>query len=186
MTIIDNRHKPVGNVGGFMVTPSATVTRPANTTQYAANDLIANSASATAVTAMEFTNVARYSGGSFSIRRARMTKDDDDVTAATFRLHLFAADPFATDPQVGDNGTLVGALNATITDYLGSISFDMTASPDIYNTAGNAAIGVPALGNEINAKLSSGTSIYGVLEATGTYTPASGEIFTLILEVIQD
>lgn len=154
-----------------MVT-TASFTRPADTTQYAVGDLVANSTTAGSVAAMQF------AGGPTVIRRARLTKSDDDVTAATFRVHLFSSDPTATAPANGDNGAI--SLNTAIADYLGSFSFDMTASPDIYNTAGNVAVGVPVIGNEVMVPWTG--SVYGLLEVRGTYTPASAEVFTVDLE----
>lgn len=157
--------------------PRASFTRPANTTQYAAGDLVANSATAGDVAPMIFpTPQAMAYGG--QVRRARLYKSDDDVTAPTFRLHLFSGDPTATAPQNGDNGALL--LKTSITEYLGSIALDLTAV-DIYNTAGNADAGVPLAGEEINFRA---YQLYGLLAAVGTYTPASAEVFTAELEVI--
>lgn len=174
---------PIGRVGGHTATPSATVTRPADTTQYASGDLIANSTTAASVTAMSFMAARTAHEGSFMIRRARLYKDDDDTTAAKFRLHLFDADPTGTAPSSGDNGAI--QLTDIVDNHLGSIDFDASTSPDIH-TDGNMAIGVPIQGTEIIAILSSGTTIYGLLEARDTYTPASGEIFTVVLEILQD
>ena len=173
----------IGSVGGHTAVVSSTVTRPSNTTQYAIADLIANSETAGSVTAMSWTTAARVAAGSFMLRRARLYKDDDDVTAAQFRLHLFDSDPASTNPANGDNGAI--SLTNVLDNHLGSIDFDMTASPDIH-TEGNMAIGVPIQGFEISVKLSSGRTIYGLLEARATYTPASGEVFTAVLELLQD
>lgn len=148
--------------------------RPANATQYTSGDLVANDTTAGSVTPLTFGGFAGV------VRRAILTKDDDDVTAAKFRLHLFSGSPTATAPEVGDNGALTGGLNTALAEYLGSIDFDMTASPDIYNTAGNLAVGIPLKGQEIFVPGGGGT-IYGLLEARDTYTPASGETFVVEL-----
>lgn len=171
---------PFPSIESLVLTPSDTVTRPANTTQYASGDLIANSATASAVTALSFAVGVRPDAG-IKIRRAHLHKDDDDVTAATFRLHLFTSDPTATDPTNGDNGAL--QLTGVLASAIGSFDLDMTSSPDIH-TDGNKVFAAPAVGSEINVQLSSNT-IYGLLEARGTYTPASGEVFTVTLEVQQ-
>lgn len=158
------------------VTASASVTRPSNTTQYASGDLIANDTTAGNVTPLSFP------GGAGIVRRALLTKSDDDTTSAKFRLHLFSADPTSTAPANGDNGAI--SLNAAIAEYLGSFDFDMTASPDIYNTAGNFAVGLPVQGTEVLVPVSANT-VYGLLEARGTYTPASAEAFTVKLELLR-
>lgn len=155
---------------------TATVTRPANTTAYASGDLIANSATASEVTAMEFT--AGASGTPGKILTARLYKSDDDVTTASFRLHLFTASPVATAPTNGDNGAI--QVTTDEAGYVGSIDFDMT-DIDIH-TGGNVAVGVPFDSREIYFKLASNLSaLYGLLEARGTYTPASAEVFTVEL-----
>lgn len=169
-------------IGGVVHVATASFTRPANTTQYATGDLVANSATAASVTPLTF-EAGRGPGNGISIRRARLYKSDDDITSASFRLHLFSGDPTASALTAGDNGAI--SLNTAITEYLGSIDVDMTASPDIYNTAGNLAVGVPLQGVEINHRPSSNV-IYGLLEARGTYTPASGETFTVALEIMQN
>lgn len=176
-------HEHLGRVGGYIVNPQAQFTRPGNTTQYASGDLIANSTTASEISAMVFSDAARVPGGSFLIRRARLYKNDDDVASAQFRLHLFDADPTDTDPSNGDNGAI--QLTGCIDNHLGSIDLDINVSPDIH-TDGNWASGVPLQGSEISVKLGSGRDIYGLLEARSTYTPASGEVFTVVLEVLQD
>lgn len=155
---------------------TASFTRPANTTQYAAGDLVANSATAASVTPMTFTICETAGFG--VIRDAQMYKSTDAVTTATFRLHLFKNDPTATALSNGDNGAI--QVNTDETGYVGSIDFDMT---DIdVAVGGNTATGVPFDSREIYFKLPAGSNaLYGLLAATGTYTPASGEVFTVEL-----
>lgn len=173
----------VGSVAvGVVHEASDSFARATGTTQYASGDLVANSTTAASVSPLTFV-AARGPGNGAMVRRARLYKSDDDVTAATFRLHLFKQDPTDAAPTAGDNGAI--GLNTTITDYLGSIDLDMTASPDIYTSAGNVAIGTPIQGSEIIFRPSSNT-IYGLLEARGTYTPASAETFTVVLELVQN
>ena len=174
-----------GIEGSPTVNVSTTVTRPDNTTAYTAADLIANSATAGSVTPLTFLRCARDNGpGAFIIRRARLYKDDDDVTNAKFRLHLFDADPTGTAPTNGDNGAI--QLTGVLANTLGSIDFDLSSSPDIH-TDGNCGVGVPLQGSEICVDLTgTNRTIWGLLEARAAYTPASGEIFTVLLEIIQD
>lgn len=166
----------LGFVGGKTVRASANFTRPADTTAYASTDLVANSTTAGSVAAMSFT-VARVAGGSGMIRRCRIRKSGTSVTNASFRLHLFNAAP-ATITN-GDNGAF---SVSGVADYLGA--FDVNV--DRAFTDGAAGNGLPINGSEINFALTSGTAIYGLLEARGAYTPASGEVFTVSLEVLQN
>lgn len=157
-------------------TAIAAFARPADTTQYAIGDLVADTTTAGEVVPLAF------AGGPALVRRAMLTKDDDDTTSASFRLHLFASDPVASAPENGDNGAL--SLNTGIAAYLGSLDFAFGTAPDIYATAGNVAIGVPLQGSEIFVPASVNT-LYGLVEARGAYTPASGETFSATLELLR-
>ena len=157
----------------MIFTPFYTFTRPADTTAYTAADLVANSATAASVVPISWG--INGSGRWGTIRGARLYKSNKTVTAASFKLHLFGANPGV--PTNGDNGALVVASAA---DYLGQIALDMSTAGFAGGTTGafqraTAAINfnVPAL----NMKL------YGLLEAVGAYTPASAETFTATLEI---
>ena len=64
----------------MIITPTDSFTRPANTTQYAANDLVANSTTAGSVVPLSFpTNQIRLQG---IIRRVRLYKSAASATAA--------------------------------------------------------------------------------------------------------
>lgn len=161
-----------------VVEVSTTVTRPADTTQYAVGDLVANSTTAGSVTALTFANVARADQTgcrSFYIRKVRLFKSGTSTTSASFRLHLYKSSPLA--PANGDNGAFSTARNG----YMGG--FDITV--DRAFTDGAQGNGVPIVGSEVGGQLSSGTTIYGLLEARDTYTPSSGETFTIELVVWQ-
>lgn len=167
--------------GGLTKIFSANFTRPADTTQYASGDLVANSTTAASVAALSF-SVARITGGTGLIRRAKIVKSDADATGATFRLHFFDADPCSTAPTNGDNGAL--SLSASVDEdmYMGSIDIDLSALPDIF-AGGNVGWGAPTEGQEIAFNVD---TVYCLIEARGTYTPASSEVFDVFIEVQQD
>jgi len=166
----------IGIAGGVIARPSANFTRPADTTAYASGDLVANSTTAGSVTAMSFT-VARVAAGNGMIRRARIRKSGTSTSGATFRLHLYNAAPSTITN--GDNGAF---STSGVADYLGAIDVNV----DRAFTDGAAGNGLPITGAEINFKLASGTTIVGLLEARGAYTPGNAEVFTVDLEVIQN
>ena len=141
---------------------SARFTRPADTTAYASGDLVANSTTAGSVAAMQF-NVG---GGVYQIRRVRIYKSGTGVTNASFRAHLYGASPTAAN---GDNSAWSTSKAA---DYFGSV--DVTVDKAFTDGAGGNAT------CEINCA-SPGT-LYALLEARGAYTPASAEVFNLVLE----
>ncbi len=155
------------------ITPSASFTRPANTTAYGAGDLVANSATSGEVVPMEFM-VSKLSHGRGKARRARLHKNDATTTNASFTLHLFTAAPTVTN---GDNGALAVSTAAA---YLSAVAIDMTSGA----FAGTSdLIDFAAVNPEINFDLESGRKIYGLLEAEAAYVPASGEVFTVTLEI---
>ncbi len=160
---------------GYAANPTASFTRPADTTAYAIGDLIANSTTAGSVAPMQFT-VAREAAGSCMIRRVKITTSNASALNAQKRLHLYSAAP---TPVNGDNG--VFSTNGAAT-YLGA--FDVTM--DRAFTDGATGFGVPVVGSDVLVKLSSGQIVYGLLEARSAITPASGSTITVILETLQN
>ncbi len=151
---------------------AASFSRPANITAYAAGQLVANSTTAGSVTLLDF---GILDG---NVERVRIRKNSNGVTAATFRLWLYAI-PFSqalTSITVanGDGGafapsTLSGRLgrvtNAAM-DAVGTEAFGSMAPDDAtrYPFAGQRGV--------------------GLLEARGAYTPVSGEQFFLSLTAV--
>lgn len=162
-----------GQVSGHTARVSASFVRPANTTAYVSGDLVANNVTAGNVTPMSFASGRDEGDLGGMIRRVRLRKTGTALTGASFRLHLYSAAPA---PSNGDNGVWLtdGAAN-----YVGSL--DVTC--DKAFTDGAAGNGVPTSGAEINFL---SAVLYGLLEARGAYTPASGESFTLTLEMLQN
>jgi hypothetical protein len=165
----------MGQVGGTTTRAGASFNRPADITQYAIGDLVANNVTAGSVVPMQFT-AARIAAGSGMIRRAKIRKSGTSITAASFRLHLYLTLP---TPSNGDNGPWLTDDSA---NYIGS--FDATM--DRVFTDGASGIGVPSVGSEVNFALASGQILYGLLEARDTYTPVSGETFTCVLEDLEN
>lgn len=166
-----------------IVTPSANFTRPANTTAYAAGNLVANSTTAGSVTPMSWT-AARVNAGNFYVRRFRMTLSSKSITNTSFRLHLFTVTP-ATITN-GDGG----AFNVTTANEFCTMDALVSATDPLNWEAGadvSIGYGVPGKGNECNAVAAGGTTtVFGLLEARAAYTPASGETITVIPEIHQN
>lgn len=154
--------------------PSANFTRPADTTAYAAGDLVANSTTAGSVSPMSLT-VARNAAGSFLIHRLKLHKSGTGTTNAIFRAHLFRA---TTTVVNGDNGAL---SMAGVANYLGSVDIAV----DQAFTDGAAGFSSLAM-LDMAVKLASGQAVFALLEARATYTPVSAEVFTLTAEVVQN
>lgn len=156
----------------------ASFTRPADTTAYAAGDLVANSTTAGSVVPLSFSGAVRTTGDCVRIERVRIEKSGTSLTNASFRLHLFESSP---TPTVGDNGVYNNAgvlATNSILSHAGTFPVTMTWS----GSDGAMGIGVPTTGNGATISPTSGTTLFGLLEVTAAYTPASGEIFYVVLE----
>ena len=156
--------------------------RPADTTQYTANDLVAPQTAVVASNTIEIPNAVQHPGEAFRIDVVRVRKSSISLTAASFRVHLFRAVPTWT---VGDNGAggAITALACDITNHVGYVDVTMDAASA---TASSSAYGKanPATGSITIAPLT-GTSIFVALQALSTYTPASAETFSIGLEGIR-
>lgn len=150
---------------------SANFTRPANTTAYASGDLVANNTTAGSVAAMQFTVSVGYGRG-LKIKSVKLETDNTTATNADFRLHLYASDPTVTN---GDNG----AWLTTETNHIGYVDLDtlLAFSDAIANTTPYDDT------QNIYWRLATGQILYGLLEARGAYTPASGEVYTVTLNI---
>lgn len=156
---------------GAIYVASASFSRPADTTQYAIGDLVANSTTAGSVVPIPMV-VTHAVGGGVKVCRARLLKSGATVTSASFRVHLYRDSPTPTN---GDNG----AWLTTVSGYLGF--FDLTMAQTFSDDAQGR--GVPSVGDAIRCMPATGSrTIYALLEARATYTPGSSEEFTLYLE----
>lgn len=169
---------PVFASSKLVAVPTSNFTRPADTTAYASSDLVANSTTNSSVTPLSWT-APRYATGSGHVRRARLKKSTNATTNASFRLHLYLTSPTCTN---GDNA----AWLTTQSGYLGSFDLDISGSNGrVFSDPAAEVIGVPAVGSECGFDVASGSTIYGLLEARGAYTPGSAEVFTVELEIVQ-
>ena len=170
-------------VGSSVSKVGVEFTRPADTTGYTAKDVVSNSTSAPTV--LTFADFARANNGSGLIVRARLMTDKKDCTAS-FRLHLFHTEPTA----INDNSPYL-LLYANAANRIGMIDFPAMTSEDATNsTAANSmrpssdgGYGPPNLWYQAAA---ASRAIYGILEATAAFTPASGQKFYVELAAIND
>lgn len=150
---------------------SDSFSRPANTTAYAAGDLVANDATAGNVTPLKF-QVGDKGG---LLAGVRLEKSDTGVTNADFSVHLFAVEPTVAN---GDNG----AFSVDVADKLADIDLDtmVAGTDDAYALLNAGATALP-----ISLALP-GTVVYGLIEADGAYTPASSETFLVELLLVSE
>lgn len=168
----------VSTPGGIATIPSATMTRPADTTAYASGDLVANSTTAGSVTGLVFANAVRVNEN-FRIERVRLRKSGPSITNASFRVYICRALPVLS---VGDNAQLNNSGVMAIDDVSYIVDwFDITMARG--GTAGAFGVGVPNIGSAIAlSPVDPSTTLIGLIEATAAYTPVSGETFNCVLE----
>lgn len=163
-------------VGGIKNRVSAAFTRPADTNVYAAKDTVADATSGALV--MTFTGMARITGGGGYIVKATIMTDQTTNTEQ-FRLHLFNASPTALQ----DNAACTAPLYASASSYVCSITFPGCATEGTGTTAAyaNATPNSAGANLPMSFTCAADANLYGLLEATVGFTPASGQKFTVIL-----
>lgn len=143
----------------------ANFSRPADTTPYAAADLVADNTTAGSVTPLKF----GIGAGGFAIRAAHLEKSDTGITNADFKMHFYTEEPTVAN---GDNG----AFSSDHAGYVGTIDLPaMTAYSDV------AAAVMQGQGVFGYAKTQGG--LWALIEVDAAYTPVSGETFTATVTV---
>lgn len=150
----------------ILVAPAdAQITRPADTTAYAAGDLIANSTTAGSVVPMSFTGATRTgSGGSGQILGWLGRKSGS--VPATIRYHFLKTAHAVTN---GDNGALL-FTTLDIDNYLGYMDVVFSAIA-IFGSGGSSV--ARSFDPPIPYVLASGDTIYVFAQAIDPFTPAN-------------
>lgn len=163
--------------GDIIVTPSSSFTRPANTTVYTVNTVVANSTTAGSVVFPSWT-VTRANAGNSYVRRAVMvTTNHTLATAGNFVLYLFTG-TVAPTTAAGDDVAFSAAV--TLVNEFCAIPITLTEK----GSDDSIGRGAPDIGSECNFVAGAGVStIWGLLTVTSAYTPISAEVEKLILEV---
>lgn len=150
---------------------SASFSRPADTTQYTAGDVVGP---VTTPAMQAFAGAAKSNGGSGRILEVMMAFDLETITTATFRLHWFNAN---VAPQA-DNVAFTG-ISTNPERYLGYIDPPILVTQaggtlgQIRHTAGVSTTSTMPF----NYQCASGDSgLYLVISALGAYTPKSAGI----------
>ena len=149
---------------------SASQTRPNDTTAYTALDVVGQNPAAN----LTFANVLPDAGGTFVILGARLRIDAAAIPAGmtTFRLHLYSEAPTA----IADNA----AYNLPAADrakYLGYVTIGniLDIGDTLYLQSDNI---------NVTGKLAAAsTSLFGILQTVGAYTPTASVVKTITLNV---
>lgn len=160
----------IGAVSRGLAVPSATFTRPTDTTAYVAGDLVANSVTAGSVVPLSL-SVGRFTGATGRIKQVRLSKSTATLTNAVFKVHFYTVSP---TPANGDNAAWSTDQAAT---YIGSVGVTM----DRAFTDGTFGLSDTDLGYVAVAQ-----TIYALIEAGAGYGPGNAEVFVLQAMIEQD
>lgn len=168
--MIYERNAGINNGGSVAI--SASSTRPDNTDAYIAGDVVGTSPA----TNISFSGVSSVAGGSVVLQSISLRIDVAAIPAgmSTFRLHLYNADPTAIADSAAYN-----LPSGDRTKYLGFIEVDTPI--DLGDTLW---VQKDNIGMLINLATGS-TSLYGMLETRGGYTPTALVAKTLALHVLE-
>jgi len=149
---------------------TVTITRPADTTPYTANDAMGDT-NGSAILA--FAGLAKSGGGEVMITSIEMQMDISGVISgmSTYYLHLYNAAPAAIadnaawDFATADRGKYLGRI-----PLFGLVDLGGTLFAD--NDKINKQIKLP------------GTTLYAVLQTVGGFTPASGAVTKVTIHTV--
>lgn len=152
--------KPViGPMTSILTPVSNAFTRPADTDEYTADDLIANDVSAGSVVPLSW--ASRLGAG--TIRRVKVSKGNPAVATPTIRLWLFSAAPVVA---AGDND----AFASSLADVIDHVDVEVTSAGSDEAT-GWASCDIPYAAD----------TVYALMQTRDVFAPASEEVFTVEL-----
>ena len=154
-------------------TATVSFTRPADTTQYGLADAISDATTTATAATFAIPGMASVNGGFGRIHSLTLHKSDQDLTGADFDVAFFTGQPVATG--FDDNA----ALAITDTEWKQCVGVvPLTAAANGASVA-NGDLFCARNVNLVYKCETSVRSLYFVVVARGTYTPASAEVFTL-------
>ena len=165
--------------GGVSTVVTARFTRPADTTQYTANDNVGPNA--TTGGPIQFKDCVRYEGGTGKIWSALMFVSTDAGTNPSFDLVLFDT-PNLTVAADNAAGTIT---DSELTNAVFIITFDGTVAANTATVGPNLIIGASNVGQLFKCAPNT-RDLWAVVVDRGGYTPASAETFTFKIGIEQD
>lgn len=168
--------------GGYTEAVWANVTRPNDTSVYAAGDTVTDNTATGSATNLTFTNVARANGGTGIITRSAVVSTNNSSAPATFVLNLFTTAPATSGDNVAgafSDAELQGGL------YVGEMVFNL--SRPVNPAAAGSGNRVYRCLDPLPFKCAAGTrNLIGVLQVDGAYTPIAQERFDVGLYLEQN
>lgn len=150
---------------------TVSLTRPSNTTDYAAGDVVTDGSQSRFV----FEELSEFKGKGGIIQNAVLISSANQATKIDADLFLFAADVTDLD---ADNAAFT-PTDDQLKNCIGVIDFadaSFKAGDGQSGASGNAICVAANVGIAFH-----GDTLYGVLVARNAYTPVSAEVFTVSL-----
>lgn len=167
-------YAPVGAVvSGHSTTITNTLTRTADTNAYTAGDVVGSSVSSGGAV-LTFTGLGPANGGAVMITGASLLIESTGIISGetSYTLHLYSTSPTSA---LADNAAF-DLPSGDRDEYLGSISLGTPA--DVGSTL---YIRTDQLNMQI---LAASADVYGYLVTVGAYTPTSGRVYRIGLNVV--
>lgn len=157
---------------GFPVSVSTDITRPADTTAYAANDALSNSTSAPTSGGFTLSSICRKSGGSVLITDVIVTTSNDAATLLQGEVWIFNQ----SVTNINDN-TAFAVSDSEIKTCVAKVPFALEdAGNNGFYHSQNLSILVTASGS---------ADLRFLVRVKNAYTPANAEVITVIVKGIQ-
>ena len=158
---------------GAITNPTSTLTRPANTTPYSVNNIVASSTTAGSIVVPSFA-IANSAGGAIVPRIRINTNVTTGWGAVNLLVTLWTTAPTYTNGDGSAYAVATGSANR-----VGQYQVTLTQNGD-----GAAGEGMPNVGNAASIKLASGTAVYWDIQILTAATPISGQTFTITPELL--
>lgn len=163
---------------GSFIRREGSVTLPSGTPTYASGDLVANSATAGSVVPITLSDIVRAEGAGFRCDCVRLRKSGTSITNASFRVLIFDRSPTVS---AGDDAAFLSGSTYAVSDIAHLLAtYDVTM-----DRAGTAGATGPAATSSAGVRTlvpASGTSLFALIMALGSYTRVASETFTVTVE----
>ncbi len=157
-------------------------TRPSDTTQYSAGDSVSDNATTATAATFALHSMGAMSGMGGVIHSVTLHKTDQDATGADFDIYFFSG------PVVGSGFEDNAAIAITDAEWQTCIGFvSLTATSNAVSVVTGDLYCKSNLDLPYQCGADTATVVaplYFVVVARGTYTPASGEVFTLTVGAV--
>lgn len=170
-------------VSGIGKTVAGTVTRPANGDAYVSGDSVTDTGGA----AITFDGCGRVAGGTGFIVGATLIDSANQATKPVTELWIFKG----SDPPTADaDNAVFTPTDAELANLVCIIEFPTAFVGDAQaGASGNCVIPGRIAGQQGPVRFKcdvANDDLYGLMPIRNAYTPVSGEVFTVLLQIDQD